>query len=152
MPQAAYSWPRTLWLAVLVSCASLGGCAQQGNPTATIVLPQGQLACFRHLDTGTPTAMPQMTRAQAEAAVRASYASSQKNVQLGAPVHEAYVSVVASGIRHPQTGADELAGRDVWVVGFSDGSERRYALVDPQTGHIMSGCGAPEAAFHTPTP
>ena len=84
--------------------------------------------------------------------MRASYASSQKNVQPGVIVDAEYVSVLASGLRHPQTRADELAGRDVWIIGFSDGSERRYALVDAQTGRFMSGCGGPEATFHTPTP
>lgn len=114
--------------------------------------PQGRLACFQHLDTGPPAATPQISRAQAEAAVRASYADSQKRVQPGAVVEEHHVGVVASGLRHPRTGADELAGRDTWVLGFTDGGNRRYALIDAQTGQFMGGCGGPGAAFGTPTP
>jgi hypothetical protein len=47
---------------------------------------------------------------------------------------------------------DELAGRDVWLIGFSDGADRRYALIDADSGQFLSGCGGPEPTFATPIP
>lgn len=138
--------------AILLGATMLIACGRTPTPTPTIALHQGSLACFGNLDTGTPTATPQISRAQAEAAVRASYASSRKNVTLGQIVDARYAGIVASGVRHPQTGADELAGRAVWLIGFSDGTDRRYALIDASSGQFLSGCGGPESSFGTPTP
>jgi hypothetical protein len=117
-----------------------------------VVPPQGQLACFRHLDTTPADAPPEVSRAQAEARVREPGAS-QKRMHLGAVIAAYHVTVIASALRHPQTGADELRGRDAWVLGFEhEDGQHYYAMIDARTGQFLSGCTGPADASGIPAP